>query len=70
MDVTINVAIDRSADFDKTVAKASRHGLKVSSKYQSLGVISGRIEQAKLDSLRRLTGVKSVEEDRAVSAVR
>ena len=69
MEISVNLAVDESADFEKTVALAKKKGLKVHAKHEFIKVASGKIEQSRLRGLAAVKGIKTIEEDREVRAL-
>ena len=66
MDVSVNLAVEKNADFEETLARAVKAGFKPAAQYRGLRVASGRIDKTRVSELMRLQGVLSVEEDRDI----
>lgn len=58
----VSIADDALADFAAVVRECERAGLHVAETMDTIGVITGTIDAAKLDGLRRVRGVRDVED--------
>jgi hypothetical protein len=66
VNLSIAVSDEHSHKFSNIVKKMKKAGLKVDEEMEGLGIVTGSIDSAKVDSLRDLEGVKHVEEQRNV----
>ncbi len=66
MDVTCSVDAADQADFERVVKNCRRAGLRVTSALDTIGVVTGSIDEAKLDALAAVRGVTAVERERVV----
>jgi hypothetical protein len=65
--LTLSVS-DSHMDKIATVAAAAKQaGLKVEQQLKDIGVLTGVIDQDKIDCLRQVEGISHVEEERTVS---
>jgi hypothetical protein len=64
--VNITVADTHLDQFDHVVQRCQEVGLRVEQQFWNIGVISGRIEAAKLPDLKRIEGVAAVETSRTI----
>ena len=69
MEISVNLAVEDSADFEKTISLAKKRGLKVSAKHEFIKVATGKIEESRIRGLAAVKGVKTIEEDREVRAI-
>lgn len=59
--VTVSVDDEHLDDFSAVVARSRKAGLKVEHQMETVGVISGAIDETKLKSLKQVKGVAQVE---------
>lgn len=66
--VNVNVLVDEKYRdrFAEVVAGLQNAGMKAEQQLQSIGVITGSIDAAKVASLKQVKGVASVEESRQI----
>jgi hypothetical protein len=67
--VAVSVSVDDEYldRFDDVVARCKKAGLKVDQRLDAIGILTGTIDSERLDALRRLAGVASVEGERHIS---
>ena len=67
----VNIAVSQGdlPDFKKIVSKCREAGLKVEQELDTIGIIGGTVEESKIDEIRGIVGVESVEEDREVKGI-
>lgn len=59
--VNVSVADDHLGNFSDVVARCRKAGMKIEHEMKTIGVISGSIDDAALEKLRRVKGVSQVE---------
>ena len=62
--VNVSVADDYLDRFPDVVKAAKKAGLKVEQEMETLGIVSGSIDSAKFEDLRRVRGVSAVDRAR------
>jgi hypothetical protein len=62
--VRVNISISDPKKFTNALAHARKAGLDVEHAFEDLGTVSGTIESAFVDKLRKVDGISSVEPDR------
>lgn len=67
-EVNLSVSVDDEHldRFSEVVESCKKIGMKVGQQLESIGVITGSIDPAKLNSLRRVDGVSQIEQSREV----
>jgi hypothetical protein len=60
-DVTVSLSDEAMERLAEVEAEARKLGFHVTGSFEDLGVMTGRIEQAKVAELRRVRGVEHVE---------
>ena len=63
--LSVSVEDAQLTRFPEVVRACKQAGMKVEEQMEAIGVISGEIDAAKLDDLRRVRGVAHVEEERS-----
>ena len=66
-DVNISIADDHLDQIDEIVKRMERAGLRVDQRLDAIGVVSGSIDTARVQSLEGMAGVANVERSRQVS---
>ena len=64
--VTLSVSDSHLKHLPKVVQAAKKAGMKLEQQLDTLGVLTGIIDADKMDRLRRIEGVSSVEQEREV----
>ena len=64
--VNVSVTDDYLDRFPEVVKAAKKAGLKVEQEMETLGIVSGCIDAAKVDDLSRVRGVAAVERARTI----
>jgi hypothetical protein len=64
--VRINLTVADDADIEQVAADAAALGLSVEQTMGALGVISGEVDEAQLEPLRKLAKVTALEEERTI----
>ena len=62
--IRLNISISDPKKFEYALAHARKAGLEVERAFQDLGVLSGMIDSGRVDALRKVDGIDSVEPDR------
>ena len=61
VNLTVSVADDHLKNFSEIVARCRKAGMNVTNEMESIGMISGSIDDDALEKLRRVKGVAVVE---------
>ena len=64
--LSLSVSDSHMNKIDEVAAAATRAGMTVEQRLTELGVLTGEIDQDKIDRLRQVDGVSDVEEERTV----
>lgn len=62
--LSVSVADEHRHRFADVVKKIKKAGMKVEQELDNLGIVTGSIDSEKLNSLHKVEGVSSVEEER------
>lgn len=65
-DEQVNIAVGDLDRFEQVVRQARKLGFRVEHKLNDIGVVSGSIEDEKIEALQRVRGVTAVERVRVV----
>ena len=65
-EIKVNLTIEEGANVEAVVRAAESAGLKVERSLESIGVISGVIDAASLETLRRIPQIVNVERAREI----
>ncbi len=65
VNLTVSVADDHLENFSEVVARCRKAGMSVEREMKSIGMISGSIDEAALEKLRRIKGVLLAEPERS-----
>jgi hypothetical protein len=65
--LTLSVSDSHMNKIAKVAAAAKQAGMKVEQQLKDLGVLTGVIDQDKIDRLRQVDGISHVEEERTVN---
>jgi hypothetical protein len=66
MDVHVAIAGDHLEDVSAVVERLAAAGMDVHQTLPTIGAVTGRIDQDRLDALRQVEGVTAVEQSREV----
>lgn len=61
VNLTVSVADDHLKDFSEVVARCRKAGMIIKHEMKSIGMISGSIDEASVEKLRRIKGVSLAE---------
>lgn len=61
VNLTVSVADDHLKDFSEVVARCRKAGMIIEHEMKSIGMISGSIDEASVEKLRRIKGVSLAE---------
>ena len=64
--VSVTVADTHLHEFQAVIRRLERAGLTVEHGLENVGVVTGRVDSARVDSLRQIAGVADVERSRTV----
>jgi hypothetical protein len=64
--LTLSVSDSHVGQLKKVVQAAKKAGMKVEQQLDALGVLTGSIDEGKVDRLRQIEGVSSVEAEREI----
>jgi hypothetical protein len=64
VNLTVSIADQELPHFREVVAHIKRLGLEVDQELESVGVVTGAIDQEKIQAVKKLKGVAHVEESR------
>ncbi len=64
VNLTVSIADQELPHFRELVARIKSLGLEVDQELESVGVVTGAIDQEKIQDLKKLKGVANVEESR------
>ena len=64
--VKVSIAVDQSAQISEVAQKLQSAGMEVEQTLSIVGVISGAIEEAQINSLAQIDGVKAIEPEREI----
>jgi hypothetical protein len=62
--VPVIVTIEDSAKLDEVKAATEKHGMTGVSMLHSLGLLKGMVDPKSMDSISRISGVRSIERER------
>ncbi|MEO5372925.1 MAG: ketohydroxyglutarate aldolase [Alphaproteobacteria bacterium] len=63
VNVTVSINDDQLGHIDRVAAAAKACGLEIHQVLETLGIVSGSIDEASLDRLRAVQGVSAVERE-------
>ncbi len=63
---SILVDVDEGASLEEVSAALSRAGVEITEQLDAIGVVRGRIDDARLSEIRKIPGVAAIEEERQV----
>ncbi|MBP6824380.1 MAG: ketohydroxyglutarate aldolase [Acidobacteria bacterium] len=63
VNLTVSVADDHLKDFSEIVARCRKAGMTIEREMKSIGIISGSIDEAAVEKLRRVKGVSLAESE-------
>lgn len=61
VNLTVSVAADHLKNFSEVVARCRKAGMNIEHEMKSIGMISGSIDEAAVEKLRRVKGVSLAE---------
>jgi hypothetical protein len=64
--VNVSVSDDHLDHFEQVVRELEETGLNVEQQLEAVGIVSGSIDSAKLEDLRKVNGVAAVEPSRNI----
>jgi hypothetical protein len=64
--VRLNISISDPSKFKNALTQARKLGLDIEQAFEDLGTVSGTIDSSRVDTLREIHGIDSVEPDREV----
>ena len=64
LNLTVSIEDQQTEHFNEWVDEVTRAGFEVEQELKSLGVVTGKMDEEKVDKLKKVKGVANVEESR------
>ena len=65
LNLTVSIADQQADHFNEWVDEVKRSGFEVEQELKSLGVVTGKMDEEKVERLKKVKGVAHVEESRS-----